>query len=626
MKTKLTQYALLSGLWLAVAGLSSAPASTMLFFSVDMATNLNNGSFNPAPPDGTGTDVLAVGGTFNGWSALQLFRNGTSTVFTNSFNDTADANGYVVSYRFKINGNYESTASWDNRAAQLPATSGASLVLPTPYYGDVGPGQIVNVTFQVDMSEEIQLGHFTPGVDQVDIRGSFNGWGNSGANLVHDPSILLTNAGGIVTSNVYTLTVPITSGAQVPGVPATNAFMEWKAVEDVGGNSNWENPGPTTSNDAHNRFWCNNTNQVLPVVSFSDLPYAPLAQVKLNLDMSGVVKYDPNYVPNSVTVWGTFNNWAGGVALTNNPAGANSNLFSATIAMPEGAGIIYQFRYTNAVLNGWVYDYAADGVYNDNFRRTLVLPITPTPITTNLPTVYFLDLAPGDYLPADTPVLFTGDMNGAVGTDGHVFDPNADGLYINGIFANGGRNYYPQTWYAWSNAAPTGYQMGRVDSSMIYTNLIVLPKGTVVGLQYQYGIDPFNAYGGPAQNEATGVNHFRVVRSTGLDPYVMPTDPFTNAPYQEPLFAPGNIYQGMGTLAGGELTVGAPAGGKVPVSWLGRPGAHLQVKTSLSSGVWQDLPATDGTNWTKGVDTVDGLRSVTNWPSTGNAYFRLVRP
>jgi hypothetical protein len=477
------------------------------------------------------------------------------------------------------------------------------------------------------MSQEIQLGHFVPGVSQVDIRGSFNGWGNSGANLVHDPSILVTNANGIVSSNVYTLTVPITSGAQVPGVPATNAFMEWKAVETP---DNWENPGPTTSNDAHNRFWCNNTNQLLPIVSFSDLPYTPLAHVTLNVDMSGVIKYDPNYVSNSVVVWGTFNNWAGGIQLTNNPGAPNPNLFSTTITMGEGASVLYQVRYTNSLLNGWVYDYASDGVYNDNFRRTVQLPVTPTTIITNLPTFYFLDLAPDDYLPKDTPVLFTVNMNGAVGTDGHVFDPSTDSVYINGMFANGGANYYPQTWYAWEDqggAPPPGYQMIRVGSSSLYTNTIVLPAGTVVGLQYQYGVDLYSGYGGPLQNEApSGVNHARVVRSTGITPYVMPTDTFTNQPYQEPLFAPGNIYQGMGTLAGGNLKVGSAVVGNIPVSWLGRPGAHLQVTSNLAGGVWQDIPATDGTNWTSGVQTADGLMSVTNWPGGGAAYFRLVKP
>ena len=626
--------ALLSGLLISATAMNTQGASTLISFSVDMATNLDNGSFNPPPPDGTGSDILAVGGTFNGFGALQLFREGTSTVFTNSYNDTSDANGYVVSYKFKVNGNYESTASWDNRAANLPATSGASLVLPTPYYGDVGPGQIINVTFQVDMSEEIQLGHFVPGVNQIDVRGSFNGWGNAGNYLLPDPSIQVTNAGGIVTSNVYTLTVPITSGAQVPGVPATNAFMEWKAVEDVGpgnANSSWENPGPTSRNDANNRFWCNNTNQALPIVSFSDLPYAPLAQVTLNLDMSGVIKNDPNYVPGSVSAWGTFNNWANGLPMTNNPTAANPNLFSAVTTLPEGGAIICQFRYTNSLVGGWVYDYTQDAVYNDGARRTIFLPVTPTSITTNLPPVFFLDLVPGDYLPQETPVLFTVDMTGAVGTDAHPFSPDSDDVYINGMFANGGGTFYPQTWYAWSGGvnpvmAPAGYKMERVGSSMIYTNLIMIPAGTVVGLSYQYGMDIGRANGGPSQDEASGINHFRVVRSTGLNPYVLPTDTFTNQPYQEPLFAPGNIYQFMGTLAGGELTVGQPANGSIPVSWLGRPGAHLQVKTNLASGSWQELMATDGTNWSSGVNTPNGLMSVTNWPSAGDAFFRLVRP
>jgi hypothetical protein len=257
--------------------------------------------------------------------------------------------------------------------------------------------------------------------------------------------------------------------------------------------------------------------------------------------------------------------------------------------------------------------------------------VTPTSISTNLPPVFFLDLVPGDYLPQATPVVFTVDMTGAVGTDAHVFSPDTDDVYINGMFANGGGTFYPQTWYAWSGgvnpvSAPAGYKMERVGSTMIYTNLFILPAGTVVGLSYQYGMDIGRANGGPSQDEASGINHFRVVRSTGLNPYVLPTDTFTNQPYQEPVFAPGNIYQFMGSLAGGELTVGQPVNGSIPVSWLGRPGAHLQVKTSLTASSWQDVMATDGTNWTSGVNTANGLMSVTNWPSAGNAFFRLVRP
>ena len=618
-------------------GITAARANTWITFSVDMATNIANGTFNPAPPDGTGTDAVYVFGTFNGWSSpgVQLVRAGSSTVYTNTVNDVNDANGKVVDYKFNINGSVESTACWDNRAWHLPTQSGSSLVLPTPYYGDVGPGQVINVTFQVDMSQEIQLGHFIPGVNQVDIRGSFNGWGNSGAYLSHDPSILVTNAGGVISSNVYTLTVPITTGAQIPGIPSTNAMMEWKAVEDIGaGNStaSWETPGPTNADDAGNRFWCNNTNQVLPVVSFSDLPFTPLANVTLNVDMSGVIEFDTNYVANSVSVWGTFNNWATGVTMTNNPGSSNPNIFSTTVVMPEATPVIIQYRYTNSLVGGWVYDYINDSVYNNNARRIVTLPVTSTTLTTNLPPVYFLDMAPDDYVPTATPVLFTVDMTGAIGTDSHVFDPNADSVYLNGMFANGGGSYYPQTWYPWSGGvnpvtAPAGYLMTRVGNSLLYTNTVMVPAGVSVAVQYQYGIDPGGLNQGPLENEAaSGNNHLRVIRTTAQGTYVLPTDTFTNQPYQEPVFAPGNLYQGSGTLAGGQLKSAVNPDGSVQVSWLGRPGAHLQVKGDLSSGSWLDLAGTDGKSWTSGVNTPNGLLSVTNLPAVGSKYFRLVKP
>jgi hypothetical protein len=641
MKNKPIKCAVLSGLLLGAAGIMTAQAanSTMITFSVDMDVPITLGSFTP------GSSSVYVNGDFYGWSypGLQLFQVGSTTVYTNTFNDTTDANGGVANYRFNTNnpnGSYESTASWDNRAAILPSTYGASLVLPTPYYGDDGGqnegdqivfGQVNNVTFQVDMAEEILLGHFNPATDKVDVRGSFNGWSANTSYLSPDPSIRVTNAGGIITTNVYTGTFAITTGAEVGGAPLTNAFMEWKVGEDLAnGNTPWDSPWIYV-NDAGNRFWADNTNQVLPKVFFSDAPYS-LAYVTLNVDMTGVIDYDPYYEPNSVTVWGTFNNWSSGPQLTNNPAAGNPNLFSGTVVMPQGVPIIYQVRYTNSMVGGWVYDYADDGVYNNALRRTLTLPITSGALYTNVPAFYFLDLAPDDYLPQATTVLFTVDMTGAVQTNGIAFNADSDDVYINGTFANGGSVYYPQTWYPWAGTvnpvgAPPGFQMIRVGSTKIYTNAIVIPAGMPVGLAYQYGVDPSGTYGGPVEGEApSGANHYRVVRTTALGTYAFPTDTFTNQPYAEPVFAPGNLYQASGTLSGGNLTTGTAVNGKVPVSWLGRPGAHLQVKSSLASGAWLDIPATDGVTWTSGVNTTNGLMSVTNWPASGSAFFRLVKP
>ena len=639
MKSQSTiKYALLSVLLLCTAGIMAARASnTTLIFSVNMATNLANGTFNPPAPGGSGTDVVDVRGAFNGWAPLPLVEQGDSSVWTNSYDDTGTL-ATTFDYKFYLNGNGETTACYDNRTGMRPATNGATLVLPTHYYGDVGPGTTISVKFQVDMSEEIELGHFQPlNGDTLVVAGSFNGWSTSAGTpwvLTNDPSIVVTNnnfSPAVVEHNVYTVTTPITQCSSLPGLPAVNASQDFKYVEMPGGS--WESSGSADSNDNGNRWLVETGSQTLPLVSFSDTPYAPLATVTLKVDLSTVAKYDANWVPNSVTAWGSFNGWSGPVTMTNNLSAPNTNLYSATTTMGEGSAFVLQYRYTNTVVGGWVYDYAQNGgpvpTNNNNYRRIINLPVTSTVLTTNFPVVYFNDLAPNDVLPVATPVVFSVDTAGAVGTEGYPFNPSSDGLYINGNFANAGG--YPGAWYTWSGgvnpvAAPPGFQMTEVGTSTIYTNIFILPAGTPIALSYQYGIDPSSANLGPVEDEtASGDIHYRVVRATKFNPYTFATDIFTSQPYDEPLLSVGNI-NAIGNVAGGNLTVGPAAGGTVPVSWLGRPGATLQVSASLAGGVWQNIPATDGTNWTAGFSSTNGFVSVTNWPAGGNAVFRLVKP
>lgn len=86
---------------LCAAGIMTVQANTFITFSVDMATNIANGSFNPPP---NGSDAVYVWGTFNGYTSpgVQLVQVGNSTVYTNTVNDTADANGTTVAYLFDI--------------------------------------------------------------------------------------------------------------------------------------------------------------------------------------------------------------------------------------------------------------------------------------------------------------------------------------------------------------------------------------------------------------------------------------------------------------------------------------------------------------------------------------------
>jgi len=656
-----------AGLLLCAAGLMTAQAqitNAFITFSVDMSSNLVAGTFNPPTPaivggnsyGGTGTDTVWADGVFNGWAnpGLVLVQVGTSGVYTNTTqdNNATDLSDGNANFQYGCYANGTLTdesgngSGYANRSEYL--TNNGTSVCPIAFFNDDGPATTNNITYQVDMSEQIELGNFhLSSGDYVVIAGSYDNFvlGSSvppQVVLTNNPNIVITNNNftpPVIESNVWVGTGAISTDSARP-VATVGCNEQYKFVIEPEGE--WDSPTfPNQELYSGNRWFEMSGNQVLPLVNFSDVPYAPVANVTLNLDMSGPVKYDSNLVPNSVTAWGSFNGWASGVTMTNNPSAPNTNLYSAIVTMGEGSSFILQYRYTNSAVaasgiggstvsgnNPWVYDYADDGVYNGN-RRTIAFPITPTLLTTNLPVVYFNDLPPHDLLPTATPVLFTVNMNGAVGSDGHVFDPSSDSVYINGSFANGGG--YPQFFYTWAGgsppvAAPPGYQMVEIGSSLIYTNTIIEPAGNPVALAYQYGIDEGNVNDGPIEDEAgAGTNHVRVLRSTGFNPYVMPTDTFnTNQPYVEPLLSAGNIY-GLGSLAGGNLTVGAAAAGKVPVSWLGRPGAHLQVSGSLT-GVWQDLLATDGTNWNSGYFSTNGFVSQTNWPASGNTFFRLVKP
>ena len=659
-----------AGLLLCAAGLMTAQGAITnanITFRVDMSSNLVAGTFNPPTPaiiggisyGGTGTDTVYARGIFDAWAnpGFQLVQVGTSGVYTNTVDDTAaqdlsDGNAnfqYACYENGTLTDEAGSGSGWANRSVYLPTTNNGVVVVPTSFFNDSGPATTNNITFQVDMSEQIELGQFHPSSgDHVVVAGSYENFvlpPNSPSpflvTLTNNPNILITNnnfSPPVVESNVWVGTGAIYTDSAKP-IATVGCNEQFKYVIEPEGD--WDSPQfPNEDVYSGNRFYTMSGDQTLPLVSFSDLPYLPVANVTLNVDMSGPIKYDPDYVPNSVVVWGSFNGWATNITMTSNPA-PNTNIFtSPAITMPEGVPLIIQVRYTNSAVvldnpndpSGYVYDYANDSVYNDNNRRTITLPVTATALTTNVPTFYFLDLAPDDYLPKATPVLFSVDMNGAVATNGTAFNPSSDAVYINGMFANGGGTPYPQAWYPWSGganpvSAPPGYQMIREGSSTIYTNTIIIPAGTPVALSYQYGIDPSGFNGGPLEDEApTGANHFRVVRTTAVNLYSMALDTFTNQPYQEPLFARGNIYEAMGTLTGGNLTVGTQVAGSIPVSWLGRPGAHLRTATSVN-GPWTDLWATDGTNWTSGVNTTNGLLSVTNCPTGGGAtFFRLIKP
>jgi hypothetical protein len=530
-----------------------------------------------------------VGDVVNGWaspSAIQM--NGGPTVY--NYSVTGGTAGNYEQLKVTA-GSWGTTWPGNNLVVRLDSTGGNTI-----YFYPAAPN---------DGWQPLQdrVGFADPGNMSFEIAGDFTSpnWGS-------DPSAQLTLQGNGVYTNTYVIATPGTHNFKFR-TPGT--WSDFNGGSDFGGGNN---ATVTTTNanqavlfqlDLPNGRWLAGSLAPPPVTNTVVFAVDMTYQIELGLFTPG----------SSVFVAGAFNGWpgtgAGALQLNNTPAyqgGSNTNIYYGTnifVGVPSTAAT--QFKYTQNDPS------AQNGGWETSGNRTVTLLSSNG--TINLPVGVFSDLYPAEVLSAPAAVTFSVDMANAVGTDSHHFDPTVDTVYLNGAFAG---------WYAWAGGAnpspaPPGFQMTEVGVSTVYTNTVTLPAGTPLDFLYKFGMDPGGVNGGPLDDEAAvGANHVRVVRSTAENPYALPTDAFGNM-YGEPYFS-------AGSLSGGNLKVGAPSGGNVSVSWLGRPGAHLQVNTNLNGGTWQDLPSTDGGSWTAGYNSTNGLVSVTNWPSAGKAFFRLVKP
>jgi hypothetical protein len=565
-----------------VAGVANA--DTHLTFQVDMSQQIAADAFNPA------TDQVWIQGSFNGWARLFLTASPLNTnVYMGAFDDTNDAGGAEIAYLFGDNRySYETTADYNNRTIFLPTANGASLALPYAYFDDDGPAITSMVTFQVDMSGEINGGTFVPGVNTVEVRGTFEGW-NGGSTMTNDPTILRTNYEGVVSSNVYVLTLPVVS--------STNAMNDFKYVMEPG--DQWETPAPSNRDGGANRWLINSGTRTLPVVYFSDVPVYVSNNVTFEVDMTTQIA-GGNFSTNSntVEVHGDFDGWSYGRVMTNNPSSATPNIFSAVVPYVGEPGDQHYFQYVIQPAYQWEIVSPANSIGGN---RHLSLAMT-NGYFTNGP-VYFSDEAPSSlgYDFVTMPgcmVTFTVDMTPAINSA--RFFPGIDQVDLNGV--NNGANDSFWTWGFFNS--PPNYVMNQIVSSALYTVTVPVNMGQSLDLVYKYGINGFD-------NEAGFLdNHERWVRS--LPNYTMPVDTFGaqgNATVAEPSF--------------GNLTI-SKTGHQVNLSWIGRRGVHLQSSSSLAPGaVWTDLFLTDGTSLPVGPGGVAG----TNYSVVpGSLFFRLTGP
>ena len=328
----------------------------------------------------------------------------------------------------------------------------------------------------MDLAQQINVGVFDPNSSTVYPKGTFNGWGTWDA-MVNDPTILRTNQNGLVTSNVYVGTYTV---AGSPG-----ETMDYKFYIDTG--SNYENPAAGTGDpsDHNNRFYIltNGTTQVLPIVFFSDAPYAPVATniITFQVDMTAQVfagNFDPT--TGTVEVRGDFNSWGTPQILcTNDLAAANTNIYKAVVAVVNGVGVTegYKFWASVPANTGWE-------TMANNRTFTVIKGAAQV-----LPVVYFSDVDPTDLLPADTLVTFRVNMTNATQyPSGTPFDPSVNGVWFNGDCLTNG-------WYTtWGGMWPEtqlfddGTHGDAVAGDKTYTFQYLVPKGRTLRVQYKYGI------------------------------------------------------------------------------------------------------------------------------------------
>ena len=305
-----------------------ASASTTITFQVDMSGAIQDGSFVPA------TQQVGVRGSFDGWASSHILtsQSGNTNIYSGSVVDSTD-DGKVIDWKPVIvagtNTTYASTADNDNYCLLLPG-AGGSITAPLVTWSDDGAPVDNNITFQVDMSEQINVGNFNPSSDSVYIQGNYLGWSDN-SQLTNDPSIIVTNSQGLVTSNVYVGTFPFQL--------ASNAQSEFKYVYN-NGNDSYEGPAIGDPDNNNNRFLNNqpvNGAQVLPIVYFSDTPLSKSVTntVTFQVDMSPLTA-GGGFQPNSgayIVIAGGFNGWnnggnqAGSWQLTDNPNAANTNIY-----------------------------------------------------------------------------------------------------------------------------------------------------------------------------------------------------------------------------------------------------------------------------------------------------------
>jgi hypothetical protein len=323
--------------------------------------------------------------------------------------------------------------------------------------------QAVPVTFQVDMSYQAAQGLFDPTADVVEARGVFNGWSGG---------FTLTNS--VDNPNIYSGTTDIAGDA--------GSSQEYKFVAVIAGSANWE----TINNRS---FVLGSAAQTLPVVFFNNEWDGVPLNVTFQVNMASQIaahSFDPN-AGDVVNVRGEFNNW-GTTEMT--PDFSNTNIYVATVQVPEAPGSQVQYKFHIARASG------TETWENDPNRV-----FAQTTGDQTLPLVFFNNVTG---VPIQAALNLAVDMSAQIA--GGKFDTNSSQQ----VWVRGNK-------VGWGDPPDEGLQLfPDASRSGIYTNTMVM-NGLLTGdgVEFKFTIwDPSNS----AVTWEDGAN--KSVTFTGAEPVV----------------------------------------------------------------------------------------------------------
>jgi hypothetical protein len=311
------------------------------------------------------------------------------------------------------------------KTPSLIRSIGAALALA---FGLAGSASAVQITFQVDMSIQAALGNFTPGVDAVQVAGSWpaNNW---------------TPANGVLTQSlsdpdVYEGTFDITG--------TVGSTVSYKFVYGAAG---WEvnGVGPGGANDRQLSLPATDT--VLPVVYYNNvdtLPSTRLVTFQVNLTVQREIgNFDP--ANDFVYVAGEFNAWSASASELIQSS-TDTNVWEGTFTVAGNAGGTVNYKFLLATFaSGEVWEINGVGPGGVQNRQLTLEAIDQT-----LPEVYFNNL---DTIPVTVPVTFQVNMAAQMALGNYV-----DG--VNTVTAAGTFNNWDAISFVLTNdpAEPTIYK------------------------------------------------------------------------------------------------------------------------------------------------------------------------